>query len=153
MVVRPYQEELTRLSPILNSWLVECNAEDFGFDIKLSAVYADLKNLVQSADCELLVMESGGSSPEIIGFMGLVLFKNRLSEQIMVEEHLFYVLPEYRGQGKKLITSAQKWAKDRGCTHIIMNASYMASNLCDRISRLYTLLGYKKFEAVYIKSI
>ena len=90
----------------------------------------------------------------IVGVMGIVIFKSPIGTEMMATEHFLYVLGRHRGLGSiKLIRYAKKWAKEKGCSHIIFNASKMASDLHDNVCKLYERLGMKHFETVYIQDI
>lgn len=139
------------LKDIALSWQKECNTQVFGIKEDMDEFFQDLQNLTGRNDSDLLVLAEG---ERIIGLIGLVIFKSPLSKQRMANEHYWYVLPEHRGiSSLRLLKAAEKWAKDKGCSHLLMNASCLASDLHDSVCKLYERYGMKKFETVFIKRL
>jgi GNAT superfamily N-acetyltransferase len=148
MQIRTFDEKVLQLKPILDSWISECNTEEMGIELDEEVYLKDLQRLVDDENCTLLVLEHEN---KIAGFMGLIIFDSPLGRQKIANEHYFYILPEYRGMSSlRLIRAARKWARENGCSHILMNASYMASELHDKVCKLYEWLGMKKFETTYL---
>jgi len=86
-----------------------------------------------------------------VGFIGVTMFQSPISVDRMATEHLWYVIPVYRGWGGiRLIKVAKAWARSQGCSHFIGNASMLASDLHDQVCELYEAMKMKKFETVYI---
>jgi len=139
------------LKEIIDSWIAGCNAESMGIRLDEEVYLNDLQRLVNDSDSDLLVLEKDS---KIIGFMGLMIFDSPLGRQKIANEHYFYIMPEYRGiSGVRMIKAAEDWAKDKGCSHLVMNASYLASDMCDKVCKLYERLGLRHFEHAYIKLI
>lgn len=144
------EDDMKILFPVIDSWFKEAQFEEFGIEHDFFSGVEDLTRLINSDDGALLVMDI---NEKIIGFMGITVFKSPLSKQKIANEHYWYVLPEYRGRGIYLISSAYKWAKEKECSHIMMNASRLASQLHDKTCQIYERMGMKKFETTYIKQI
>lgn len=89
-----------------------------------------------------------------VGFMGLNTFISPLGGgEKIANEHLWYVMPAYRGNVRAFMTTAASWARKQGCSHLMMNASYMASDRCERVSEFYAVMGFKPFENVFLMEV
>ena len=145
-----YKGNISNLDVIISCWHKECNGDDVGIDMSKQFFLDSLQELIDSDTDELLVLED----EEPIGLLGLTTFKSPLGNQIIANEHYWYVVPHRRGLGSlKLIKEAEKWARERGCSHLIMSASNLASDLHDTVCSIYERLGMTKFETSYIRSI
>ena len=91
---------------------------------------------------------------EVIGIMGLQKFKSPFGKEYITNEHYLFVKQGHSlSGGQRLIGEAGRWAKEHGCSHLILNASNVASGLHDKVCNLYKHLGLSKFETSYIKEI
>jgi len=148
-MIRAYakDEEIEPLFPVISSWLTECKANDFGIVIEMPAYIDTVYKLIHHEDCDLMVMEF---EDKIIGVMGLTSTKCPIGDQNIANALYWYTLPEHRGKGISFILEARRWARRKGCSHIIFNASKMASGMHDRVCRIYEGIKMKKFETSYI---
>jgi len=148
-MIRPYgkDEDVEKLFPVIRSWLAECKANEFGINIEMPDYIDTVYKLTHHEDCDLMVMELDN---EIIGVMGLTSAKCPLGEQKIANALYWYTLPEHRGKGISFVLEARRWAKRKGCSHIIFNASKMASEMHDRVCQIYERVKMKKFETSYI---
>lgn len=145
-------EDIEKLKPVALQWKVTCNGKAMGIELVPETHFADLAGMIDryDADLFLLINDKG----RVIGYMGIVCFNSPLSNQRVAQEHYWYVIGENRGKGSMLlIRAAKEWAKEKGCSHIILNASTLASNLHDRLCQFYERIGFQKFETSYIKEI
>jgi hypothetical protein len=62
---------------------------------------------------ELLVGEEG----EVVGFLAFIIHDHFLSGDRMVSEILWWVEPEHRGEGLKLLEGMKRRGKAKGATH------------------------------------
>lgn len=92
----------------------------------------------------LLVSERSG---EIVGMIGFVIFPHFLSGETTAGEVFWWVEPEHRGEGVKLLREAERYARARGATKIQMIAP------TDRVALLYQRLGYEFVEANYQRAL
>lgn len=101
------------------------------------------------------VLFGGIKDSKVIGILGMIIFKSPVSSDIIANEHFWYIVPDYRRGllGMNMLKKAIEWAKLKGCTQFMANASMMASNLHDDVCRLYACINMKKFETTYIKTI
>ena len=147
-----FNGDVEALRPIAEAWQKEGLGNKFNLSMDVDEHLKDLNRMVCGTDSDLLVLFDANANP--VGYMGLTTFTNPLGKEKIANEHYWYVLPEKRGIGSlRLFNRAIEWAKFTGCSHIIMNASKMASGLHDDICKLYEKLGMKKFETAFIKEI
>ena len=144
-------ESILNLTVIIKSWINECKVNDFGMRLDLEEIFIDFHSLIHAGHKDLLILEN--DEGKIVGMMGLIFFKSPIGLQWFANEHYWYILPEYRGNGMKLIKQAREWAKKNKCSHLILNASMMASDVHNKVCSIYEKIGMKKFETNYIERI
>jgi GNAT superfamily N-acetyltransferase len=139
------------LEPITLEWEKTSNGEEWNVDTVSEDTIQELYRLVAGQRTDLLVLMDH-NVPK--GFIGMVQLESPVSQQKFANEHFWYVMEEARGIGSmRLVKHAEAWAKEKGCSHLIMTASTLASDLHDRICRLYVRRGMDKFETSYIKEV
>ena len=107
--------------------------------------------LINGENSDLLVIRD---SDKIVGVMGILCFNDPLGGQLWAQEHLWYVLPDHRGMPAfRLLKMAKEWAKEKGCTHIVLSANALISNMHETICTLYEKMGMKKCETSYIERL
>jgi GNAT superfamily N-acetyltransferase len=84
---------------------------------------------------------------QIVGMFGYVLYPHLLSGELVAAEVCWWVEPEHRGEGIKLLREAEKLAQARGAQQMQM----IAPN--DKVANLYQRLGYVFVEAAYQRSL
>ncbi len=150
-MIEIFNGKVSELVHVIYSWSVTNNGSDFNIDIDGIALGKDLKNIIDSDDKELIVLKLSGN---VVGILGLQFFSNPLGKGLIANEHYWYVVPEHRGiESIKMLKFAEDVAKDRKCSHIMMSASNLASDMHNSICRLYEKRKMKKFETVYIKEV
>ncbi len=92
----------------------------------------------------LLVDEFYG---ELAGMIGMLATVHPTSWEPVAAELFWYVPPEARGGGLKLLFAAENWARENGLKRCIM----IAPN--ERVSALYIRLGYDELETQFIKDL
>jgi len=143
--------DINGLFPLVKAWIAECNAETFGLQAKASRVVDDMAELVRNDGSDLVALASRGNWA---GFMGLRYFTSPLGGEKIAEEHYWYVGKEYRGRGGLvLLKVARARAKQVGCSHVIITASAMASDMHDKVCALCEHVGMKKFETSFIQEV
>jgi GNAT superfamily N-acetyltransferase len=136
------------LWPLVLRWANEADGTPFGLQTEPQSVYQDLCAAVSGPNTSVLGLVKDDL---VVGFMGLGIFRSPTGPQMVANEHYWYVAPEYRGiASARLLNSAKKWAQDRGCSHLLMSASHMASKLHDKVCALYEKMGAKPFETTYV---
>ena len=152
MEIKLFNDDIETLRPIAESW--QKNVQDNGFGITtdgMNKYLVELGNIAFGANSDLIVLYDGKTP---VGYIGLRYFESPLGSQMMAEEHYFYVIPENRGLASmRLIKNAKTLAKLKGCTHLILNASNLASDMHDKICQFYEKSGMKLFETSYIEQL
>lgn len=152
MNVEEYKGNINRLFDVIVSWNDTCKGSTFGIDISMDRFAEELQVLISNEDSVLFVLID--DTTKIVGIIGMIKFLNPVSNRMIANEHFWYVIPEYRGfHSMHLIRSAFAWAEDNNCSHMMLNASMLASDLHDKVCDLCMRLGMKKFETSFIKEI
>jgi len=92
----------------------------------------------------LLVAERQG---KIIGMLGFIVFPHFLSGETVAGEVFWWVEPDFRGEGVKLLREAEKLAKERGAKRMQM----IAPN--DHVGQFYQHVGYNFVESTFQRSL
>jgi len=152
MEIQIFHDDIETLRPIVESWQENVQDNDFGIIADdIDKYLTELGNMVLRPDADLIVLYDGETP---IGYIGLRYFSSPLGSQMMAEEHYFYVIPEKRGLASmRLIKNAKVLAKMKGCSHIILTASNLASDMHDKICNFYEKSEMKKFETSYISEV
>jgi len=100
--------------------------------------------LVATENGTVLVSERDGV---VVGMIGLLLFENPISGELTAGELFWWVEPEHRGIGVRLLKRAEQWARRAGARKVHMIAP------TPEVGQLYDRLGYGYLEAAYQKAI
>jgi ribosomal protein S18 acetylase RimI-like enzyme len=92
----------------------------------------------------LLILEQG---QEIIGMLGFVMFPHFMSGDLTAGEIFWWVEPEHRGQGLKLLREMERRARVEGAKYVQM----VAPN--EKVGRLYERLGFDRIETSYQRAL
>lgn len=92
----------------------------------------------------LLLSEREG---QIIGMMGFILHNHFISGEKVAGEVFWWVEPEYRGDGLRLMHDAERRAKAAGAKYMHMIAP------TEQVEAVYERLGYEYVEATYQKTL
>lgn len=150
MQILRFTGDTSALKVVAESWRRECNGNAMGIDLDMDVHLADLQRLADSPDSDLFVLYDG----EPVGYMGLTVFQSPIGNQRIANEHYWYIIPSKRGiSALRFLKAAQEWAKEKGCSHLLMNASCLASDLHDGVCKLYEHKGMKRFETTYIMGL
>lgn len=106
--------------------------------------------LIHSDDGLLLVADRGGAP---IGMIGVLVFPHHLSGERTAGELFFWVDPEYRGYGVRLLRQAERWARERGATTMQMIAPVVIDEPDDDVGPFYARVGYHALEVAYEKDL
>ena len=151
IVKKAKAEDIQKLRPIACEWRDTCNGDRFGIEIDVKAHLADLARLIEREDADLFLLVNEGKA---VGYIGVTIFDSPLGGQKVAQEHYWFVTGKNRGRGvMKLIRAVNEWAKEKGCSHIIFNASNLASDKHDNLCVFYEKIGFSKFETSFIKEI
>lgn len=151
MIITIFSGNTEELRPLAESWRREYNPEKFGLKGDIEVFLADVQNLIGGEKSDVLVLRD---KEKIVGFMGLTCFKSPIGNELIVNEHFWFVDNNYRGIASvRMLKAAEEWGRKRGCSHLMVNASNLASDIYSRICSLYERLGFDKFESSYLKEI
>ncbi|TSA56099.1 MAG: GNAT family N-acetyltransferase [Planctomycetaceae bacterium] len=141
-------KDVSVLAPLAQAWLMEVN-NPFGIDIDVRTHLMDLQSLMDGNFSDVFGLQT--TSGQIVGYMGIVRFENPIGKGYIGNEHYWYVHPDHRGSGSVLlIKAAMQWAKEMSCTHFMANASKLASELHDKVCKLYEKMRMQHFETSYM---
>jgi hypothetical protein len=146
-MIRPLRQD-DDLTPLVTAWAAEWDGARFGLSIDQEKVIADLKQTARGPES---IVFAKIDDNQVVGILGLETFVNPYGRERIANEKKWYVMPKYRGQVRDFWIYAKGWAVVHGCTHIMLNASYMASDRCERVGALYEkMMGLAPFERAYI---
>ena len=109
---------------------------------------AFLNSALLNDNMVLFVLEVDG---EIVGSILGFVIEVYMSHKVQSTELAWFITKEYRGKPSsiRLVKAFEKWSIDKGANQIGMGDIEGISNL----EHLYTRMGYKKAESVYIQEI
>lgn len=84
---------------------------------------------------------------DLVGMIGLLFFNQAISGEATVAELFWWVEPEHRGHGVRLLKRAEKWAIEQGATQM-----HMVAPTAD-VGTLYSALGYELIESTYSRAL
>lgn len=128
-------KEFSKEAPITHTW-DKNKTEEF------------LNSALLNDNMVLFVLEVDG---EIVGSILGFVIEVYMSHKVQATELAWFITKEYRGKPSsiRLVKAFERWAIDKGANQIGMGDIEGISNL----EHLYTRMGYKKAESVYIKEI
>lgn len=144
-------EQIESIRSLAVEWKAFCSCDQFGLEVDVNEFLAGLMDLVDGDKSDLLLLMD---NDEIVGLLGLTQFQSPFGKEQVASEHYMFIKQGHSITGsKRLIEAAEEWAKSKGCSHLIMNASNAASDLHDKVCKFYERLGLSKFETSFIKEI
>jgi len=113
-----------------------------------------LKHLFAAVDTEdecLVVAEHDGTTVGV--FLGTLEPSYTNANQLEGCEILFYVQPEYRGNGiaRKLMCAFEGWCRKKGAKKVVMGA--VSEMKGEKLGKLYQRAGYKPYEVSFYKDL
>jgi GNAT superfamily N-acetyltransferase len=87
----------------------------------------------------------------IQGGLGGICGPSMISDEKIAVETFWYVAPEHRGRGLKLMIAFEEWAKRQGCQKVAM--VHLADSHSDELSLLYVRRGYKLIETHFEREV
>lgn len=150
MEIKVFEGDIERLRPLIESWKNESRADIFGMAIEPDTLLNHVRVMAESN--QLLTMESRDG--KVLGAMGTVVVPNVINRDSVLNEHIWYVMPEHRSRYSfEMVRCAEDIGRKAGCKHFLMTASRMISPLHDRLCRIYNRLGFSHFETTFIKEL
>ncbi len=93
----------------------------------------------------LVLVADGAGGP--VGMIGVLIYTNPLSAEVMASEMFWWMNPEQRGMGVRLLKRAEQWARAQGATKMQVSAPTAA------VAQLYERLGYHELERAFQRSL
>ena len=147
-----FKGRVEELRHIAEAWQLEAQGNDMGILVENVDKYLAALHLLAYGDMSHLLVLYDGETP--VGLLGLNYFESPLGPQKVANEHYFFVIPKKRGHSSmRLIKEAKVLARMMGCSHLIMNASNLASDLHDRVCKVYEKMNMTHFETSFITEI
>jgi GNAT superfamily N-acetyltransferase len=84
---------------------------------------------------------------ELVGMIGLIAFQHPISGELTVSELFWWVEPEHRGHGVRLLKRAERWAREIGAEKVHMIAP------TSQVGAIYERLGYEFLEMGYQRAL
>mgnify|MGYP001576396753 CR=1 FL=1 len=103
-----------------------------------------MHRLISHEDGTVMVSLEEGS---VTGMIGAFVYEHPMSGERIAGEAFWWVEPEKRGCGVRLMKAVEAWANDRNAVRLTMIAP------TDKVARLYRACGYDKLEEHYQKDI
>jgi len=145
------ENDAEALRAVFEYWQREqLGTERFGFDVQVDSVIAELQTLIDVVGAVVFVLEDRKG---IAGLLAVFVTDSPYGDQKTAFEKYWFVRPKARRHGLRLLKHAKQWAVGNGCSHFVMTASNMASDMHDKTCRVYERLGFKLFETSYIKEL
>lgn len=123
----------------------EYSKEYLKFNNKFNLEFRRARELAKD-NCFLMFKDS-----VLVGVLGGVIINSLLSDDLIFQEVIFYVKPEYRKYSKELLKSMELHLKDIDVNLMAMNAP--SSDNIDIIGRFYNIQGFKELERIYLKRL
>ena len=138
-------EDLGQLATIADNFY---SSSEFLNDFDMETFKASWSTLLNSDMGVIFVSRKNG---EITGTLGGCKYPDVNSGELIATEFFWFVNPESRGEGLKLLKTFEKWAHDEDCKKVIM--VHLSDSMPDKIKHIYERFGYKAAETHYIKEV
>jgi GNAT superfamily N-acetyltransferase len=100
---------------------------------------------------ELVIAQEGCLLSErdgkVCGMIAVYLFPHFISGELIAGEVVWWVEPEYRGEGIKLVREAERRARAKGAVKMQMIAP------TEQVARIYERIGYDYIESAYQRDL
>lgn len=118
--------------------------------IRIEPVYATrmYTNMVKSGVAHMFIMDDDGV---MIGGIGCIVSPDLMNGDLMAIETYWFVSPDHRGHGIRLVSYLEQWAREHGCKSIAM--IHLTDSHPKRLELLYQRRGYIAIETHYVKEL
>lgn len=103
---------------------------------------------IGSGEGVMFYMEKDG---EITGGIGGICAPDLHHPRVIAVETFWFVLPEHRGGGIKLLERFELWAKDKKCDLVAL--IHLSDSYPDILEKIYLRRGYSLVEKHYLKEV
>lgn len=107
-------------------------------------IAATARQMVESPDAAVFVAET---DRRIVGMLAVFCYQHPLSGERVASELVWWVDPESRGAGLRLLRVAEQWAAAHGARALQMIAPD------EHVGRLYEHRGYCRMETLYQRTV
>lgn len=104
------------------------------------------KRLIAQDDAAIFVSENREGTTT--GMIGLQLFMHHISGALTCGEVMWYVRPDHRGSGVRLLVQAENWARAKGAVTI-----QMIQPVGTNVDEIYTAMNYTAIEVAWHKRL
>ena len=105
--------------------------------------------LINSGNGVVFIMEN--SKGELQGGIGAIALPDLNCGVMTAVETFWFVAPEHRGGGMRLMEAFERWGKDKGCKRLAM--IHLVDSYPDILEKIYINEGYKLVEKHYVKEV
>jgi len=88
---------------------------------------------------------------ELCGALGAIIYPDPNDGAMVATEMFWYVIPEHRRHGLRLLKAFEQWASERQARRLCM--VHLTRLSPDRLQKLYHARGYRHVESHYLKEI
>jgi GNAT superfamily N-acetyltransferase len=92
-----------------------------------------------------------GADGRVVGALGALIYPDLNDGALVATEAFWYVLPEHRGSGLRLLQTFETWAQARGARRLIM--VHLSGLMPDKLETFYQRRGYRAIEKHYLKEV
>lgn len=85
------------------------------------------------------------------GFLGMIVMDDINDGNKTCQEAFWYVHPDHRGSGLRLLLAAEKMAKELSCKKMTM--VHLLNPAGEKLSRIFTRMGYRPIETHYVREL
>lgn len=140
-------EELEELFPILQKFYALMPYEKHYENLETNWI-SRWEGLISSGNGEIFILTQKN---KIIGGIGFLFHPSLEDGVLCCTEAFWYVDEKFRGKGLSLLLHLQKYAKQKGAKRMFM--IHLSNSMPEQLKGLYTRLGYKEAETIYIKEL
>jgi GNAT superfamily N-acetyltransferase len=138
--------DIIPFDPIYNApvyGLVEKFFEESLSSFGLKLDHENIENYVESHSPSSFLMLKDG---QVIGIVGGFIDKQVMSDKLVYHETMWYVHPDHRAHGVKLLKHLENWCIGQGITQLIM--AFMHNTNADRMMKFFTCRGSVTMETI-----
>jgi GNAT superfamily N-acetyltransferase len=88
---------------------------------------------------------------KVEGALGAIAYHDLNDGAVVAAEMFWYVHPDYRGNGLRLVSAFEQWATEQGAERILI--AHMRALMPERLKALYSRRGYSEVETFYFKNL
>jgi len=87
----------------------------------------------------------------VVGVISGVITEQRMSDSRLFHETVWYVHPEYRTCGVRLLRHLENWCREQGIGQIVM--CFMFNSMPEKLYDFYQRMGYRPLEVHLMKEV